>query len=78
MSESPATTPDLYYYDERTDSLQYIPEPSPYITEYYTFDEPTQTFGLYRENLSYNAGLYTYNEGTASYQQVAGPEPQLD
>lgn len=70
--EEEESSPSLYYYDTFTESLQSIPEVTPYITEYYSWNEETQSFAPYTAPVTYY-NLYTYDVYTDSYEPTETP-----
>jgi hypothetical protein len=54
------TETEYYAYNPSTFSYYYVSEPSPYITDYYTFDEYSNTYVPYEDMVTYK-NLYTYD-----------------
>jgi hypothetical protein len=53
--------------------LTHIDEPTPYIGQYYYFDEDAHSFQLYTEPIHYEHGLYEFDVETLQYKAVEEP-----
>jgi hypothetical protein len=51
-------TLSLYYRDTKTGFYNPIAEPTPTITQYYTYDESTSTYSSYEGPISYNMNAH--------------------
>lgn len=65
-------TPDLYFYDEPTQSYYPIETPSPYVSNYFVYNDLTGNFASYSGTVEY-PDIYSYDEGTSTYQYVTEP-----
>jgi hypothetical protein len=53
-------SPDLYFYDTITQDYYGLPAPSPFISEYYTYNPSTVTFEPYSGRINY-PDIYSYD-----------------
>ena len=55
-----------------------IEEPTPYISQYYYFDEDSHSFQLYTQPIQYEHGLYEFDAETFQYKAVEEPTPGVN